>query len=63
MSLSRLKKAARLTWHLEYGGNYNAMNRSAQTLKEMNLTEHEEVQVLEIFEWMEIMMMKKGYWF
>lgn len=58
----RLREAARLQWHCEYGGNIPAMMRSGEKLKTMALTDDEQRKVDAICEWMHQQVIKKDRW-
>ena len=59
----RLRQAARLAYHCEYGANLIAMVRSSEELKTMALTEDEWVKVYRIVEWMSNEVVNKNRWF
>jgi hypothetical protein len=61
--LGRIREAARLQWHCEYGANIPAMMRSAQKLKDMKITADEQVLVDRVVAWMEDQVRTRDRWF
>lgn len=59
----RLREAARLAYHMEYGANIPAMMRSGQKYAAMALTPDEERKVNLILDWMVDQVQRKDRWF
>lgn len=59
----RIRKAARLAFHAEYGAYYPAMAKSDKQLHEMNLSEEETKIVKSVVDWMVDQVKTKDRWF
>lgn len=59
----RLRRAARLAYHAEYGAYLPAVFRSQAELQKMNLSKEEEAKVDLIVAWMLKQVLEKDYWF